>query len=333
MTVAKSGGVHSETFFFGLQILCKTLYKVTSSGGISSLSLVRGGRTEMDVDAEPRWANEESAAAGQEPPSVASATDAPLEPTAPVEAVWGQRSLSVGSGCLFFFAGCVVCCVLLMVLLWASGTDPAETDATEEGGAEEAVGEVADGGAGLEHPAFAGGPPASSQSGSGPREGGLSYGGPTLKTLQEIALDELGRLDGKGRQNEAGEYVEVELRGGVFDNDLKQVAQLKSLQTLHLVDTHVSGEGCKSLGRLKALRELDLAGSPVTDRGLREVVRLVGLRRLDLRDTRVTFAGVLSLNRLPDLETLVLSPGQFSQRRLRGRLPGCQIVWQPREEE
>ena len=60
---------------------------------------------------------------------------------------------------------------------------------------------------------------------------------------------------------------------------------------------------------------------------------MVALQRLDLRDTRVTFDGVLSLNKLPDLKTLVLSPGQFSQRRLRGRLPGCKIVWQARADE
>lgn len=285
----------------------------------------------MVVDADPRWVDGESGSAGQEPPSgVAAESDAS---DAPAEAVWGQRSLSVGSGCLFFLGGCVLCCGLLMVLLLTSGTDSEVADTTE-GTVEDTVDEESEEGiAGLEQPSYAGGPPAPQKPGSGPREGGLSYGGPTLRTLHEIALDELGRLDGKGRQNEAGEYVEVELRGGVYDNDLKQVARLKSLQTLHLIDTQIMGEGCKSLVRLESLRELDLAGSPITDRGLQAVVRLVALQRLDLRDTRVTFDGVLSLNKLPDLKTLVLRPGQFSQRRLRGRLPGCKIVWQARADE
>ena len=158
----------------------------------------------MVVDADPRLVDGESGAVGHEtPPAGAAESDAS---DVPAEAVWGQRSLSVGSGCLFFLGGCVLCCGLLMVLLLTSGTDPEVAKTTEDG------------------------PPAPRQPGSGPREGGLSYGGPTLKTLHEIALDELGRLDGKGRQNEAGEYVEVELRGGVYDNDLKQVARLKSLQ-------------------------------------------------------------------------------------------------------
>lgn len=281
----------------------------------------------MVVDADPRLVDGESGAVGHEtPPAGAAESDAS---DAPAEAVWGQRSLSVGSGCLFFLGGCVLCCGLLMVLLLISGTDPEVAKTTEDTVEEESE----EGIAGLEQPSYTGGPPARRQPGSGPQEGGLSYGGPTLKTLHEIALDELGRLNGKGRQNEAGEYVEVELRGGVYDNDLKQVARLKSLQTLHLIDTQIRGEGCKSLVRLESLRELDLAGSPITDRGIQEVVRLVALQRLDLRDTRVTFDGVLSLNKLPDLKTLLLSPGQFSQRRLRGRLPGCKIVWQARADE
>ena len=291
----------------------------------------------MDVDADPRWGQETASPSGQETPSsVATESEAG---EAASEAVWGQRSLSVGSGCLFFFGGCVVCCGLLLLLLLTSDTDPAAADANEDAvendvvGAEAVEPQTEEEIAAFGQPLFAGGPPARGKADSGPREGGLSYGGPTLKTLDEIAVDELGRLDGKGRQNEAGEYVEVELRGGVYDNALKQVARLKSLQILHLIDTHISGEGCKSLVGLESLRELDLAGSPITDRGLQQVVRLLTLRRLDLRDTRVTFDGVLSLNKLPDLKTLVLSPGQFSQRRLRGRLPGCKITWQARPDE
>ena len=291
----------------------------------------------MGVDTDPRWGHEAASPAGPETPSsVAAESEAGV---APSEAVWGQRSLSVGSGCLFLFGGCVVCSGLLLLFLLTSDTEPEATGANEdavgrgvvEGGAVEQ--QTPEGIAALGQPLFAGGPPGPGKADSGPREGGLSYGGPTLKTLDEIALDELGRLDGKGRQNEAGEYVEVELRGGVYDNDLKQVARLKSLQILHLIDTQISGEGCKSLVGLKSLRELDLAGSPITDRGLQQVIRLLTLRRLDLRDTRITFDGVLSLNKLPGLKTLVLSPGQFSQRRLRGRLPGCKITWQVRPDE
>ena len=288
----------------------------------------------MVVDSDSDWAGDQQAPVAKDtppPPPPAS------EGGAPAEAIWGQRSLSLGGGCLFFTAGCALFggLLVLLVLISGGGEDAGDSgqDLTRQGDEEGAGDEVTADLVGLQKPVFEGGPPASSQPGSGPRKEGLSFGGPRLKTLHEIALDELGRLGAKGRQNEAGQYVEVELRGGVYDNDLKQSAQLKALQTLHLNDTHVSGEGCKWLVRLESLQELDLAGSPITDRGLQQVVQLVGLRKLDLRDTRVSLDGVLSLNKLPDLKTLLLSPGQLSQRRLRGRLPGCNILWRAREKE
>ena len=230
---------------------------------------------------------------------------------------WGNRSLSVGGGAAFFLGACLLFGGAIVAFGWLFGDTAQELqDATAEQSTDRQQGSVA----------------GSSPEGTGAREEGIGFGGPQVRTLYEIALDELEGLQARARKNDNGQYVELELRENIYDDDLKNVARLPALQILHVHDAQVSGEGCRALVRLKRLTELDLQGSPITDRGLQQVARLVHLRLLDLRDTRVTVNGLLSLTALPHLKTLVLSPGQLSKRRIKGRLPGCTIVWQMRGE-
>ena len=59
------------------------------------------------------------------------------------------------------------------------------------------------------------------------------------------------------------------------------------------------------------LRELDVSGTDVTDAGLEHLQGLVRLKQLDLSRTKVTAEGV---------------------KRLRRRLPNCEILWEPRSD-
>ena len=55
------------------------------------------------------------------------------------------------------------------------------------------------------------------------------------------------------------------------DAGLKELAGLKSLQTLDLGDTQVTDAGLKELAGLKSLQTLDLSDTKVTDAGLKEL--------------------------------------------------------------
>ncbi len=54
------------------------------------------------------------------------------------------------------------------------------------------------------------------------------------------------------------------------DAGLKELAGLKSLQTLDLRNTQVTDAGLKELAGLKSLQKLDLDSTQVTDAGLKD---------------------------------------------------------------
>ena len=83
----------------------------------------------------------------------------------------------------------------------------------------------------------------------------------------------------------------------VTDAGLKELAGLKSLQSLNLWDTLVTDAGLKELGGLTSLQSLDLKSTRVTDAGLKELAGLKSLQRLYLYDTRVTDKGVAELRK------------------------------------
>ncbi len=92
----------------------------------------------------------------------------------------------------------------------------------------------------------------------------------------------------------------------VTDAGLKELAGLKSLQTLELRNTQVTDAGLKELARLKSLQSLNLWGTKVTDAGLKELAGLKSLQLLALGDTKVTDAGLKELAGLKSLQLLAL---------------------------
>jgi hypothetical protein len=93
----------------------------------------------------------------------------------------------------------------------------------------------------------------------------------------------------------------------VADAQLKELAELKSMQLLMLEFTQIRGAGLKELAGLKSLQTLDLSFSQVTDAGLKELAGLKSLQTLYLSACyQVTDAGLKQLNGLKCLRTLDL---------------------------
>ena len=90
------------------------------------------------------------------------------------------------------------------------------------------------------------------------------------------------------------------------DAGLKELAGLKSLQTLNLYGTQVTDAGLKELAGLKSLQTLDLPVTQVTDAGLKELAGLKSLQTLNLANTKVTDAGLKELAGLKSLQALHL---------------------------
>src|SRR5262245_27076325 len=121
----------------------------------------------------------------------------------------------------------------------------------------------------------------------------------------------------------------LDLLGNPTDLFLKQLAGLKSLQSLHLLGSNVTDVGLKELAGLKGLQALTVGGYPIvtkawlkelaglkslkslylhggqiTDAGVKELAGLKGLQALSLFDSRVTAAGLKKLAGLKNLESL-----------------------------
>jgi len=118
------------------------------------------------------------------------------------------------------------------------------------------------------------------------------------------------KLGGKAiRDDKAqGKPVRSVVLGGnvrVTDAGLKELKELKSLQTLDLSETKVTDAGLKELKEIKSLQTLYLWNTKVTDAGLKELKELNNLKVLHLLDTKVTDAGVKELQMaLPKLNIL-----------------------------
>jgi RNA polymerase sigma factor (sigma-70 family) len=93
----------------------------------------------------------------------------------------------------------------------------------------------------------------------------------------------------------------------VTDAGLKELAGLKSLQSLILDNNPVTDAGLDELAGLKNLRTLDLRETRVTDAGLQKLAALPSLQALSLGATRTTDGGLKHLARLKTLQVLDLS--------------------------
>src|SRR5262245_36261627 len=106
---------------------------------------------------------------------------------------------------------------------------------------------------------------------------------------------------------DVGRPFGLDLAGAqVTDAGLKELAGLKSLQTLDLVSTRVTDAGLNELAGLTNLQRLHLGGTDVAGPGLKELAGLKGLQTLGLVLTRVTDAGMKGLAEFKNLHTLNL---------------------------
>lgn len=93
----------------------------------------------------------------------------------------------------------------------------------------------------------------------------------------------------------------------VTDAGLKELAGLKSLESLKLGSTQITDAGLKELAGLTSLRSLDLSFTIVlTDRGLKELTGLTSLQSLAVGSTKVTDGGLKELTGLTRLQSLNL---------------------------
>ena len=94
------------------------------------------------------------------------------------------------------------------------------------------------------------------------------------------------------------------------DASLAELAKLKRLRELDIVNSPLSDRGVASLAANKHIVELRLVETLITDVGLVDLASIPTLKWLDLRDTAVTDAGVNSLKESrPGLEVVYDSDG------------------------
>lgn len=81
----------------------------------------------------------------------------------------------------------------------------------------------------------------------------------------------------------------------VTDAGIKELARLRSLQSLDLSGTRVTDAGLKELAVLPKLQVLNLSRTAVSDAGLKHLKLYPRLQKLSLKDTNVTSAGAAKL--------------------------------------
>jgi internalin A len=114
------------------------------------------------------------------------------------------------------------------------------------------------------------------------------------------------------------------------DAGLKELAPLKKLQALYLFYAPVTDAGLKTLAGLRQVRVLDLSHTRVKDAGLKELVRLRSLQALNLSFTKVTDAGLEELAGLKRLQWLNVDRTNVTARgvaALQKKLPKCNILF------
>ena len=130
----------------------------------------------------------------------------------------------------------------------------------------------------------------------------------------------------------------LEFRGPSFtDADLKALPNLDKVETLTLVDTAVTDDGCRELLRARALVEIAIIsdkvsdntlavlarlpvlrslqihrGPKIGDEGLRYLSGCTGLRELYLKETAITDRGLSAIHKLPQIWSLILDDTAIS---------------------
>ena len=123
------------------------------------------------------------------------------------------------------------------------------------------------------------------------------------------------------------------------DADLKALPNLEKVETLTLVDTAVTDEGCRELLRTRALVEIAIISDKVSDKafgvlaqlpglrslqihrgprigdeGLSYLSGCVGLREIYLKETAITDHGLSAIAKLPQVWSLILDDTAVSDK-------------------
>lgn len=115
------------------------------------------------------------------------------------------------------------------------------------------------------------------------------------------------------------------------DDDLKRLAELRTIQRLTEEGSQLTDDGLKHLAPLTGLTVLNLGRTKVTDTGIKHLAALTQLGTLVLDGTEVSDAGVDTLAGLKKLTTLQLKGTLITEaglKKLQAALPGCKIAWQ-----
>ncbi len=106
------------------------------------------------------------------------------------------------------------------------------------------------------------------------------------------------------------------LNSTVKDEDLRMLANQKSLQVVILGNTQITNSGLAHLRDLLNLERLDLGNSAITDAGLIHLKKMEKLKRLELFRTKVGDDGLSHLAGLQEMSVLGLEGTQVSSRGL-----------------
>lgn len=102
----------------------------------------------------------------------------------------------------------------------------------------------------------------------------------------------------------------------VTNENLEYVRKLTELQSIALLDMHVTDDGMRPLLELKHLQVLWIEGAPVTDAGIDYIQEMTQLRDVILIGTQVADAGLVKLSNLKQLNRLVLKRSSITDAGL-----------------
>lgn len=130
----------------------------------------------------------------------------------------------------------------------------------------------------------------------------------------------------KGMQHIAGliNLHVLSTPGTLSDSGVASLRPLTNLETLYLVEPHVTDQGLTCLRDATRLKRLNLASSAITDDGLKNVTSLVDLEVLHLNGTPISGEGLRHLRGLARLRELDVSHTRLNDAGLQpiGRLSG-----------
>jgi len=101
------------------------------------------------------------------------------------------------------------------------------------------------------------------------------------------------------------------------DSGSVQVGRMRSLSSLHLLNSLITDVGLKHISQLEQLRELNIVGDRFTDKGLCELAKLDSLEQLHVRGRGITGDGLACFEAHAGLHDLQLSEFRLDESTIR----------------